>query len=283
LVEVAQPIALSNGNTDIRQLEYIHIQSAWGWSHISTVNSGYFDSDDSNIAAAGWTDSKNPRGSGLVYTAVPTINTPRHFTFRQPVTLVSGNNVVYMNGGSSDGGAVPFLTDCTQLSLADTIVAGTNPPAATLRGFPAVACGPIEVLITTGGVVGTAKFTWTLNSITQATNVATASSVVLGSTGISINFPDGTYGTNNTYTAYTNWANAQYSLKCDLEFASVSDLTSADCYIVGYNFVTESVGPPILRNAVCKIKNPGGTTPTVNLVWTYDVFVTNYPAGSGIG
>ena len=93
-----------------------------------------------------------------------------------------------------------------------TVVAtGTSPPAVTITGTPlnttTIAGGNqvIEIDITTGGTLGTALFTWKLNGSVIQTNQTTASTFTLGTaaastTGLTANFPAGTYTNDNVYT-----------------------------------------------------------------------------------
>jgi len=94
--------------------------------------------------------------------------------------------------------------------------AGTTPPAVTLTGTPnasayntSIGTASIEIDITTGGARGTALFTWKLNGVVQQTGQTTAATFALGTTGVTANFPTGTYTNNNVYTANTTvsaWA-----------------------------------------------------------------------------
>jgi hypothetical protein len=270
---------------------YPYLTQAVGWKHVVLAAGGYAAEQEStaNPMAHGFTDAKNPQGSGLVFTGVPTINTPHHFTWRQSVKLAAaGDTYVFLNGGDSEGPAVPFLEDCSMLSLGDTLHTAGTGPFARFAGTALQALCPIEVDITTGGAVGTALFTWKIAGSIQATGVVTATTVSLGSTGIAIEFPDGTYTTSDAYTALTNWANAQDSVKCHIEFATFAagglrqaDIFASTAYVVGSAIVMKTPGPPATRNAVCKIHNPGSDTPTVTLVWDFDKSVPNYSASSG--
>lgn len=73
-------------------------------------------------------------------------------------------------------------------------------PIVTITGTPSIDVeGRIE--ITTAGVIGTSQFRWSTNggSTWNASNVPTAASVVLGSTGLTANFTAGSYILNATY------------------------------------------------------------------------------------
>lgn len=83
----------------------------------------------------------------------------------------------------------------------DVVRTGTGPAnGVTITGVPTADIdGRIE--ITTGGIVGTAQFSWYTDGGTTpvATGVVTAASVVLGATGLTVNFAAGTYVLNDTY------------------------------------------------------------------------------------
>lgn len=86
-------------------------------------------------------------------------------------------------------------------TLPPLIAAGTSPPAVTLTGVGNDRY-QFVIAITTGGALGTAVFEWSSNGgATYTTSVATAATVTLGSTGVTANFPSGTYSTNNVYTS----------------------------------------------------------------------------------
>lgn len=82
--------------------------------------------------------------------------------------------------------------------------AGTAPPAVTLTGTPNYAF-QLDIAIRTGGTLGSAKFAWSVDGGESWTgvDVTTAATVVLGNTGVTANFPAGTYSADNTYTAGT--------------------------------------------------------------------------------
>jgi hypothetical protein len=64
--------------------------------------------------AFGMTDLANARGQGLCIIGSPTMNSQRHWTWKQEaVTILPGNHLIYLNGGTTDGGSVPFLDDGT--------------------------------------------------------------------------------------------------------------------------------------------------------------------------
>jgi hypothetical protein len=78
---------------------------------------------------------------------------------------------------------------------------GTTGPAISLAaGAPKVA-GQFKAEIQTGGTLGTATFRWSLdNGATWiASGVVTAASVALGTTGVTVNFPAGSYVSAEAY------------------------------------------------------------------------------------
>lgn len=85
----------------------------------------------------------------------------------------------------------------------------------------------LEIKITTAGAVGTAKFQWMMTTNggstfgTATTNVATASTVALGTTGISLSFTNGVSGTsfalNDVWQVY---ARAEIRVPATAEMAS---------------------------------------------------------------
>jgi len=83
------------------------------------------------------------------------------------------------------------------------VAAGTSPPSVTLSGRPTLGSLQIGLSITLGGVTGVATFSWTADGVTYTTAM-TASSVVLGSTGLTALFPaTGTFAIDNVYAAAT--------------------------------------------------------------------------------
>lgn len=82
--------------------------------------------------------------------------------------------------------------------------AGTTPPTITLSGTPAAAY-TMKIEVTTGGAIGTMVFRWSSDGGTTWTSGvnSAATPIALGSTGVSVTFPAGTYATDNTYTFTT--------------------------------------------------------------------------------
>lgn len=86
--------------------------------------------------------------------------------------------------------------------LSSVTAAGTTPPAVTVSGMPNYAGYQFKIEITVGGARGTAEFRWSINngSTWVESDVVTAATVALGSTGVTVAFDTGTYATDNVYT-----------------------------------------------------------------------------------
>lgn len=101
----------------------------------------------------------------------------------------------------SVGGTAPCcVTGFVQGPVTGT---GTTPQAVTLTGTPAASPTSISISITSTGIVGGALFSWSLNGVVQQTGQTVAATFVLGSTGLTANFPAGTYTDTDTYTSST--------------------------------------------------------------------------------
>jgi hypothetical protein len=91
------------------------------------------------------------------------------------------------------------------LSDAPTIVPGlfhgTSPPAVSVTGSPAAFYTSLTITITTGGLLnnGVVKFSWSLNGVSQQTGQLAAATFTLGSTGLTANFPAGSYTNDNVW------------------------------------------------------------------------------------
>ena len=105
---------------------------------------------------------------------------------------------------------------------------GTAPPAVMLTGTPAPGDVRIDMNVTTGGPRGTALFTWKLNGVTQQTGQVTAATFALGATGLTLNFPTGTYFTDNVYEAFATNAVGMYFFWCGM-------MRVTDCVGGGYH------------------------------------------------
>jgi hypothetical protein len=104
-----------------------------------------------------------------------------------------------VNGWPIQRIAICWTLETNSYTLA---AAGTAPPAVTLSGTtsgrPAVT---IEIDITLTGIRGVATFQWLLNGVVQQTGQLTAATFALGTTGLTANFPAGTYTNDNVYTS----------------------------------------------------------------------------------
>lgn len=122
-------------------------------------------------------------------------------------------------GNSAGGAAAPFVpTDVSGnilwldsmlgITLGGTMrAAGTTPPVVTLTGTLTQATA-ILLDMPVGGARGTAEFRWSFdNGATWSAQTLTAATVAIGATGVTANFPVGTYNTDNTYrTTVATWA-----------------------------------------------------------------------------
>lgn len=89
-----------------------------------------------------------------------------------------------------------FRTSIYKTSVA-TVKTGTG-PNVTISGTP-TALGNGLITITTGGALGTSRFSWSYGA-NSGTNVATGASITLTGTGLTAAFATGTYVVGNTYT-----------------------------------------------------------------------------------
>jgi hypothetical protein len=98
------------------------------------------------------------------------------------------------------------------ITLGGTLLAsGTTPPVVTITGTPTSQVGlHVEIDSVAGGTgLGQATFKWSTNNGTSyvATGVATAASVVLGTTGVTAQFAAGPYNIDNKWDATVSaWA-----------------------------------------------------------------------------
>jgi hypothetical protein len=82
------------------------------------------------------------------------------------------------------------------------LASGTTPPSVSLSGRPTMGAYLMVIQVTTGGPLGTAVIEWSSDGgNTFQTNVTTASTIVLGTTGMTATFAAGTYATDNVYAA----------------------------------------------------------------------------------
>lgn len=111
--------------------------------------------------------------------------------------------------GGAAGGVLQWCRADLGITLGATpLASGTLPPAVTLSGTLAQALG-VRIEIQTTGIRGTATFRWSTDNGTTWTesSVVTAATYALGTTGITANFPVGTYTNDNVYKAtIATWA-----------------------------------------------------------------------------
>ena len=98
---------------------------------------------------------------------------------------------------SSVGGAAPCQV--TGFVQGAVIASGTTPQAVTATGTPSINPCTILITITATGTNTTATATISLNSTTVYSGVLAATYVVAG-TGLTLNFPSGTYTQNDFYS-----------------------------------------------------------------------------------
>lgn len=89
--------------------------------------------------------------------------------------------------------------------LSAVTATGTTPPTVTVSGYPK-GDYKIHIDIDGGGALATATFRWSIDDGVSwvATTVATAASVALGNTGVTVAFSAGTYNADNLYTFTAN-------------------------------------------------------------------------------
>jgi hypothetical protein len=107
---------------------------------------------------------------------------------------------------------------------------GMSGPVVTLTGTPtALTDYDIIIEITTGGTVGVAAFRWSDDGgTTYTTGVATASTVVLTDTGLTANFPAGTYVDDEIYAWTTGYnAGETYTFTASPDTFDSTDLDEA--------------------------------------------------------
>lgn len=111
-----------------------------------------------------------------------------------------------LNTGTATSNAYLLAADITttarSLNMGAVRAAAATPQAVTVSGTPAIA-SIFELSISLTGGRGTATFSWKLNDVPQGT-LTTAASVALGSTGVTANFPVGTYTNTDQYITSTS-------------------------------------------------------------------------------
>lgn len=101
---------------------------------------------------------------------------------------------------SSIGGTAP----CVVTSFLQNLVTatGTTPQDVTLSGNPVASPTTLVITVQATGSRGVATASWTLNGIAQGT-FTIAATFVLGTTGLTTNFPAGTYTAGDVYSSTT--------------------------------------------------------------------------------
>jgi hypothetical protein len=132
-------------------------------------------------------------------------------TYSEELTIPAGGSFVIPNVGLT----VSFEEQT------NSAVTQTGPgPTVTIAGTPEGIYDAI-IEITTGGSVGTAVFRWSVDGGQSWTsNVLTAASVVLGTTGLTANFSAGTYEIGTTYEWVTVGFVAGSEYRADVECAA---------------------------------------------------------------
>jgi hypothetical protein len=105
---------------------------------------------------------------------------------------------VRLAGSIIGGGGVEAPLQAVNGSV-QIIASGTSPPPVTVTGTPDGVVRSLAIEIMTAGPLGVATFFWTRNDVVQATGVATAAMYALGSTGLEVHFPPGSYGPDNVF------------------------------------------------------------------------------------
>jgi hypothetical protein len=97
-----------------------------------------------------------------------------------------------------------------------TVTHSGTGPLITLSGTPVDDYQNAQIAIVAGGTLGTATFEYTLDGVTWSQPIVTAATYALGASGITANFPSGTYVAAETYS----WAStAPYYTTTDLAAA----------------------------------------------------------------
>lgn len=132
-----------------------------------------------------------------------------------------------------------------------TIVsAGTSPPAVTISGrIIGEKPSTITLDIPLGGARGTATFRYAINGGTWSAATLTAATVALGSTGLTANFPVGTYNVDNTYSAIPRfetlalkkgavlaWIQDETEIMYDTDILTNARVLAAHAYFVAHAY-----------------------------------------------
>jgi hypothetical protein len=104
------------------------------------------------------------------------------------------------------GDRVGAVTDAAA-RVGAVVAAGTTPPAApTVTGTPSGAFNgnkTVVIAISTGGARGTAEYTYAVDGGSASVAASIPNDGIVTVNGLTITFPAGTYGTDNTYTFRT--------------------------------------------------------------------------------
>lgn len=210
---------------------------------------------------------------------------------------------------SDISGLILWLDPSSGITLSTTLFAeGTTPPVVTMSGTLGQSC-PLKLGNFTGGTLGVATFQWTVdNGATWSASIATAASVAIGTTGLTVAFPAGTYNANNTYKAAVsawvdravgnNLVQATTSLQPVLEYnaalggvcvrpsgtssrlvCATGGLTGSAAHSLFTKVQWKNVGPTS-GAGICAIGKAGGSTSMLAAIGAG--YVTCY-GGSGLG
>lgn len=155
-------------------------------------------------------------------------------TYSEELTIPTGGAFAVPNLGITATFAVQTQGAVTQV--------GTG-PVVTLTGTPADNYSVI-LTITTGGTLGVAVFKYSLDGgATETTLVTTAATVALGASGLTANFPAGTYVLATTYSSSTVGYVAGEEYYVDVQCAAWNASDLAECFAalagsVPWRFIT---------------------------------------------
>lgn len=86
--------------------------------------------------------------------------------------------------------------------MSQTVTSGSASPDLVLSGMASGGPWDVRIAITNGGALGNAQYKYSTNGgSSYSASVATAASSALGSSGLKVLFPSGTYNANSTYQA----------------------------------------------------------------------------------
>ncbi len=166
-----------------------------------------------------------------------------------------------LSGEVSRVAGVPIIvSDRCPVSFPSVTAAGTTPPAVTVTGESKAGISGLRIEITTGGTLGAAVFKYSTDGGNEwIENVATAATVALKSygtdgtdgvaTGLTVNFPAGTYNVNNTYTgvakfssllvrrnALVFWRNGVPNVDTDKDILADSKVAAIHTYYIAHRY-----------------------------------------------